>query len=152
MKELKVQPIRNGTVIDHIRTGMALRVLRILGIDENIGSTVSVLMHVPSRKQRWKDIVKIEDRELAPNEVDRISLISPEASINIIRNYAVAEKYTVKVPEDVRGLVRCPNLSCITNAPNEGVETRFTPISSDPIILRCRYCEREIREVASHVL
>ncbi|MDD1769718.1 MAG: aspartate carbamoyltransferase regulatory subunit, partial [Methanomassiliicoccales archaeon] len=29
MKDLKVTPIRNGTVIDHIECGMALKVLRI---------------------------------------------------------------------------------------------------------------------------
>ena len=59
MKELKVTPIRNGTVIDHISVGMALKVLKIIGVREDVSSTVSVLMHVPIKKAGWKDIVKI---------------------------------------------------------------------------------------------
>lgn len=152
MKELKVQPIKNGTVIDHIAGGRALRVLKILKVDEKIGSTVSVLMHVPSKKQQWKDVVKIEDRELAPSEVDRISLIAPNATINIIRNYAVAEKYVVKVPDEVKGIVKCTNLSCISNEPKEGVEPKFVPISRHPIVLRCKYCDREIDDPASQII
>ena len=59
MKEFKVAPIRNGTVIDHITSGQALNVLKILGVNENnIDSTISVALHVPSRKEmRWKDKV-----------------------------------------------------------------------------------------------
>ena len=42
-KELKVSAIQNGTVIDHITCGMALKVLSILGIrDTSPTSTVSV--------------------------------------------------------------------------------------------------------------
>ena len=41
VKELKVTPIKNGTVIDHITVGMALQVVRILGIaDRGASSTV----------------------------------------------------------------------------------------------------------------
>ena len=67
MEELKVAPIRNGTVIDHIKPGQALNVLKILGIHEStIGSTIVVAMHVFSKKDPsgWKDVVKVEDREL----------------------------------------------------------------------------------------
>jgi aspartate carbamoyltransferase regulatory subunit len=92
MKEFKVTPIRNGTVIDHIDCGMALKVLRIIGVSSNnVSSPISVLMHVPSKKAGFKDVVKVEDRELDPKEVDKISLISPEATINIIRDFNVAE-------------------------------------------------------------
>src|SRR3990172_9223040 len=62
MRDLKVTPIRNGTVIDHIPSGRALKVLKVLGISGEGTSTVSVLMHVPSKQRGTKDIVKIEDR------------------------------------------------------------------------------------------
>jgi len=142
MKELKVQPIRNGTVIDHIEPGMSLSVLRILGVTgENVNSTVSVAMHVRSRKGEWKDIVKIEDRELYAEEVDRIALISPSATINIIRDYNVADKRKVKIPNRIMGVVRCMNPNCITNS-NEPVQTHFTVVRERPILLKCMYCER----------
>ncbi len=151
MRDLKVTPIKNGTVIDHIPTGMALKVLKVLGITENVSSTVSVLVHVPSKKRSWKDIVKVEDRELNPKELNTIALIAPEATINIIRNYNVAEKHTVSLPERVVGILRCGNPNCITTS-REPVETVFRVVSRDPIRLRCQYCDRELEDLAAHIV
>ncbi|MCK4652047.1 MAG: aspartate carbamoyltransferase regulatory subunit, partial [Methanosarcinales archaeon] len=69
-RELRVRRIQNGTVIDHIAAGQALNVLRILGITDRSTEVLSVVMNVSDRK---KDIVKIEDRELNPGEVDEIA-------------------------------------------------------------------------------
>ncbi|MGD0057254.1 MAG: aspartate carbamoyltransferase regulatory subunit [Methanomassiliicoccales archaeon] len=152
MKDFRVTPIRNGTVIDHIECGMALKVLRIIGVNgENVRSTVSVLMHVPSKKAGWKDVVKVEDRELDPKEVDKIALISPRATINIIRDFNVAEKYRVKLPEVVRGIVRCGNPNCITNLA-EPVESEFTVESQNPSVLRCIYCDRILEDISEHII
>jgi len=151
VKELKVTPIKNGTVIDHITVGMALQVVRILGIaDRGASSTVSVLMHVPSADQGWKDIVKIEDRELEPNEVDKISLIAPKATINIIRNFNVEAKHRVNLPDEVVGIVRCENHNCISNSA-EPIDSRFRVLRRDPLLLRCAYCEREVSNVLANM-
>ncbi len=88
-KELLVRPIEHGTVIDHINAGQALNVMRIIGIARSTGSVVSIAMNVASKEMGLKDIVKIEGRELDSKQVDKISLISPDATINIIRNYDV---------------------------------------------------------------
>lgn len=150
MKDFRVTPIRNGTVIDHIDCGQALKVLRIIGITDGVQSTVSVLLHVPSKKDGWKDVVKVEDRELDPMEVDKISLIAPKATINIIRDFNVAEKYTVKMPDVVKGIVRCNNPNCITNM-CEPVETEFVVESKRPLVLRCLYCDRLQEDVAERL-
>lgn len=151
MKELKVTPIKNGTVIDHITVGMALSVVRILGIAERgASSTVSVLMHVPSAAQGWKDVVKIEDRELDPKEVDKISLIAPKATINIIRNFNVEEKRVVTLPQEVVGILRCENLNCISNTA-EPIESRFKVVRRDPLLVRCAFCEREVSDVLANM-
>ena len=105
MEELKVAPIRNGTVIDHIKPGQALNVLKILGVNENtIGSTIVVAMHVLSKKDPsgWKDVVKVEDRELDAETVNKIALISPNATIVIIRDYFVAEKFQVNINDHIK--------------------------------------------------
>jgi len=152
MKDLKVTPIRNGTVIDHIECGMALKVLRIINVSgTNVQSPVSVLMHVPSKKTGFKDVVKVEDRELDPKEVDKIALISPRATINIIRDFNVAEKYSVKLPPVVKGIVRCGNPNCITNR-NEPVEPEFSVESQNPPTLRCIYCDRILEDTAEHII
>ncbi len=152
VKEFKVTPIKNGTVIDHITCNTALKVLGILGLTEGgVNSTVSVLLHVPSKKAGWKDVVKIEDRELDAKEVDKIALIAPFATINIIRNYKVAEKHRVELPETVKGLVKCANLNCITNL-QEPVESKFEVMSKDPPKLKCWYCERELEDISEYIV
>ncbi|NLK26500.1 MAG: aspartate carbamoyltransferase regulatory subunit [Euryarchaeota archaeon] len=151
MKDFRVTPIRNGTVIDHINCGRALKVLRIIGITESVRSTVSILLHVPSKKDGWKDVIKIEDRELDSREVDKISLIAPRATINIIRDFNVAQKTQVKMPEIVKGIVRCGNPNCITNM-NEPVETEFVVEAKKPLVLRCLYCDRIQEDVADRLI
>jgi len=106
---LLISPIENGTVIDHIAAGEALNVLRIIGITGSTQESISVATNVESKKIGTKDIVKIKNRELRKEEVDRIALIAPKASINIIRNYKVWEKKGVETPDRVVGIVRCPN-------------------------------------------
>jgi aspartate carbamoyltransferase regulatory subunit len=142
-KELKISAIQNGTVIDHITCGMGLPVLHILGLDvHGPDSTVSVIMHVPSRAHGHKDIVKIEDRELKKRELNRIALLSPHATINIIRDGEVAEKHHVRPPREVVDLSACENPNCITNS-REPVSTRFKVIRKEPMVLKCVYCGRE---------
>jgi len=147
-RELRVSKIRNGTVIDHVSGGQALNVLSILGIDGSEGLGVSVVMNVPSDRLGLKDVVKVEDRELSQSEVDVISLIAPEATINIIREFDVVEKNRVDRPETVVGLLSCPNRNCITNG-NEPVETKFAVVAEG---VRCAYCGTIIREeLAAHI-
>ncbi len=47
---LRVKPINNGTVIDHIAGGQALNVLKILGKAGTTGATVSVVMNVEEQE------------------------------------------------------------------------------------------------------
>ena len=146
--ELRVSKIRNGTVIDHGDGGQALNVLAILGIDGSGGLGVSIGMNVPSDRLGRKDVVKVEDRELSQSEVDVLSLIAPEATINIIREFEVVEKNRVTRPETVVGVLSCPNRNCITNA-DEPVETRFDVIDDG---VRCDYCATVLRaDIADHI-
>lgn len=142
---LKVKTINNGTVIDHIAGGQALNVLKILGISGTTDATLSVVMNVVSRKLGRKDIVKVEDRELLEEEVNRIALIAPAASINIIRNYKVIEKRMVDLPDEIVGVVRCQNPNCISNT-MEPIESRMLVKAKNPVLLRCLYCEQPLTE------
>jgi aspartate carbamoyltransferase regulatory subunit len=99
-------------------------------------------MNVPSDRLARKDIVKVEGRELSQSEVDVLSVISPEATINIVRDYEVVEKKRVERPEEVTGVVSCPNRNCITNA-DEPIASRFEVLSDG---LRCGYCGDIVRE------
>ncbi len=150
-KELKIPLIKEGTVIDHITAGNAVKVLHILGIPEKtLDSVVSVVMNVKSKIGK-KDIVKVENRELKPEEVNKIALIAPKATINIIRDYEVVKKFRVHLPDEIVGIVRCPNPNCISNA-REPIQSRFRVISRDPIRIKCCYCEREPENIADNII
>jgi aspartate carbamoyltransferase regulatory subunit len=150
-KEMRVRPIKNGTVIDHITAGQALNVLKILGISGTTTAVVSVAMNVPSKAMGSKDIVKVEDRELEQEEVDRVSLIAPNATINIIRDFEVIEKYRVDLPERLEGVMKCDNPNCISNT-SEPVISKFT-VNKKPVELRCIYCDHVISEgITEHLI
>jgi aspartate carbamoyltransferase regulatory subunit len=136
---LLVSKIKDGTVIDHITAGHALDVVKILGITGGSTGIVLIAMHVPSKQLGTKDIMKVEGRELEPEEVDKIALLAPHASINIIRDYKVVDKKLVKLPNIIRGTVKCGNPACISNS-NEPVQPRFYVESQEPLIIRCHYC------------
>jgi len=141
-RELIVSKIEHGTVIDHIPAGRALAVLRVLGITGREGVRVALVMNVESSKLGRKDIVKIEGRELTPEEVNIISAVAPTATINIIRNFEVVKKFKVSPPEVIKGRFRCKNPTCITNAPRELVEPTFYLVRREPPLFICAYCGR----------
>jgi aspartate carbamoyltransferase regulatory subunit len=84
-------------------------------------------------------------------ELDKIALISPNATINIIRDYNVAEKFVVEVPNIVKGIVKCQNPGCITNQ-NEPIEPEFVVESKKPLLLRCIYCDRIMTDVSDYLI
>ena len=147
-RQLHVAKIERGTVLDHVTAGQALNVLALLGIDGSGGEAVSVAMNVPSDRLGRKDVVKVEHRELSQDELDVLSLIAPAATVNIIRDYEVAEKHRLDRPAVVEGVLACPNSRCIT-ASDEPVESRFEVLEDG---VRCSYCGTLVREdIAGHL-
>jgi aspartate carbamoyltransferase regulatory subunit len=138
-KELRVSKIKDGTVIDHINGGYALDVVKILGITGKENRVMTIAVNVPSKRLGTKDIVKIEGRGLSSRELNKIALVAPHASINIIRNYAVVEKLEVKLPTVIEGVIKCVNPMCISNS-NEPATAKFYVESEEPLVLKCHYC------------
>lgn len=135
---LRVRKIKDGTVIDHIPAGLALTVMQILGLTGKEGNVIAMVMNVDSRKLGKKDILKIEGRELRPEEVNKVALIAPTATINIVKGYMVTKKFRVSIPSEIYGLISCPNPTCITR--KEKIKPVFKVISKDPLKLQCDYC------------
>lgn len=142
--QLLIRRIKDGTVIDHIKAGEALRVLDILGITGREGELVSVAMNVPSSKIGKKDVVKVANRVLKSEETDKLALVAPLATVNIIRNYKVAEKRKVELPEVFRGILKCPNPTCISNRKNEPIVPTIDVVDKETPLLKCRFCQRVI--------
>lgn len=138
-KTLRVSKIKDGTVIDHITSGHALDVVKILGITGRRAGVVTIAINVPSKTLGHKDMVKVEGRFLAASEVDKIALLAPHATINIIKDYKVVEKQRAKLPDIIKGIVKCDNPACVSNS-NEPVQTKFYVEKEEPLRLKCHYC------------
>ena len=137
-----VSKLRQGTVIDHLRAGTALRALRVLRLPP--GRTVSVGIYLESGRLERKDIIKIEDYELNEEEAAKVALISPHATLSIIRDFEVTDKIDLHPPLRFKGILRCPNQACITNA--ENLRGSWLVIGRSPITVRCEYCERSVSQ------
>ena len=118
----RVTAIQNGTVIDHIPAGSSLSVLGMLGLLDSKSTPISLVMNVPSKKLGRKDVLKVEDRELTQDELDRLALIAPNASVAIIRSYAVAVKRTVDLGKELVNIAKCTFSNCITQNPREPLD------------------------------
>ncbi|MBR1837933.1 MAG: aspartate carbamoyltransferase regulatory subunit [Bacteroidaceae bacterium] len=137
-QELLVAAIKDGTVIDHIPSSRIFEVVGLLGL-QGLGSAVVVGCNLESGQMGKKSIIKVADKFFSPEEVDRLSVVAPGATLSIIRDYNVVEKHQVKLPAVLRGIVRCDNPVCVTN--NEPMPSRFHVVS--PSKVRCHYCEHE---------
>lgn len=139
--QLLVRRIKDGTVIDHIGSGMALVVLRALNITGREGEVITVAMNVPSAKRGRKDIIKVENRFLEPSETNKLALLAPKATINMIRDYKVIEKRKVELPDTFVGIFKCSNPMCVTNSKEE-LDPIIDVIDKSKQTLKCRYCSR----------
>ena len=143
--KMKIKLIKKGVVIDHIASGRALEVLRILGIGEDYEDEVSLAMNVPSKSMGKKDIVKVENRDIKTYEINKIAVIAPKASINRIEDYKVFKKEKVVLPNEIVGIVKCSNPQCVSNKCREPVKSSFIVVQRDPLVISCKYCEREAK-------
>ena len=142
-KKLKVAALCNGTVIDHIPSDKLFKVVSILHLEDSLNQ-FTLANNLESAKIGSKGLVKISDRAFAEDETNKIALIAPNAKINIIKDYLVVEKRPLSLPEEIREIVQCANPNCITN--HQPVTTRFHVLNNDgDIMLKCHYCEREVR-------
>ena len=140
-KELSVSAINEGTVIDHIPSSATLKVVDILDL-KGVRSIISVATNLNSKTMGKKGIIKIGGKNLTKEEFNKIALIAPNATINIIKNYDVKEKIKVAIPSIINKIIGCSNPNCVTN--NEKVTTKFYVLNKNPLKVKCHYCERNM--------
>lgn len=142
-KELSVSAIKNGTVIDHIPATHLFKVISILELHKS-ENLITFGTNFKSKQQGRKAIIKVAKKFFADDDINKISLVAPQAKLNIIKDYNVVEKRLVEVPEKIVGIVKCFNPKCITN--NEEMTTQFTLVTQEPLALKCQYCEKITNE------
>ena len=148
-KELAVAALRHGTVIDHIPAEALFKAVKILGI-EKMTTAVTIGNNLSSHRLGKKGIIKVADVEFDDDVLNRIALIAPHAKINIIRDYEVAKKFPISLPDEIRGIVRCGNPKCITN--NEPMRTRFHVVDHDDVTISCHYCSQAVKSADAQII
>ena len=139
-KELVVSALENGTVLDHIPADKVYKALDILNL-KGVENQIIIGINLSSRAQGKKGIIKIADKFFEDEELNKLALIAPKATVNVIRNFEVVEKKTLTMPEEIVGIAKCMNPKCITN--HQPIKTRFTTIDNgNEISLLCHYCEK----------
>ena len=140
-KKFLVSAIENGTVLDHIpseRVYKALDILNLKGID----NPITIGINLRSKASGDKGIIKISGRFFDAAELDRLAIIAPEATVNVIRDFKVVEKHRLEMPSEIEGITRCMNPKCITN--HQNIRTRFRTVLREDgnVDLLCHYCEK----------
>lgn len=139
-KELIVSALENGTVLDHIPAEHVYRALDILNL-KGIENQITIGINLNSKLHGKKGIIKIADKFFADDELNKLALIAPNATVNIIKEFRVVEKKRLRIPADIEGIARCANPKCITN--HQPIRTRFSTVTNgDSISLLCHYCEK----------
>ena len=139
--DLLVRRIKDGTVIDHINEGKGLNVLEALEIDGSSGNVITIALNMPSGKLKKKDMIKVEGRFLEGDDTNRLAVIAPSSTVNIIKDYKLVEKRRVSLPNQIEDIFRCSNPDCITNS-QEHIESIMEVMDKENLVLKCRYCGR----------
>ena len=144
-KELVVSAIDNGTVIDHIPANEIYKVVKILNLDE-YQDEVLIGTNLSSKKFGKKGIIKVKNKFFEETEVNKISLVAPNATLIVIKGYDVVEKRQLTIPAEIKKIVKCINPNCITNI-EDNIETKFKVLSKEPLKMQCHYCEKTMNNI-----
>ena len=134
---MKIDAIKNGIVIDHIEAGKGMEIYSLLHLDF-LDCPVAIIKNVPSRKMGKKDIIKI-DAEINL-DMDILGYVSPDATVDIIKNGELSEKKKMKLPEKLTNVIFCKNPRCITTTEQE-LPNIFHLTNPEERTYRCAYCE-----------
>ncbi len=141
--ELEVSAIANGTVIDHIPAEVTFKIVQILDL-YNHPEAITIGTNLNSKTLGKKGIIKISDRFLSDEEIGRLSVVAPNVTLNIIKDYQIVEKKFVQYPKLIVGVVKCSNPKCVTN--HQPIATKMEVFDMAQKSLRCVYCERVMQQ------
>ena len=137
-EHMMVAAIENGSVIDHIPTDELFTVAQLLDL-EKCSTEVVIANNLKSQVMNRKGLIKISGKFFTEDEINKLAVVCPNIRVVVIRDYKVAEKIEVTLPETLTDIVKCANPVCITN--NEPMRTVF--YRKDGQTLKCRYCGKE---------
>ncbi|MDO4977594.1 MAG: aspartate carbamoyltransferase regulatory subunit [Eubacteriales bacterium] len=134
---MKIDSIKDGIVLDHIKAGKSMDIYKYLGLDK-LDCSVAILKNVPSSKMGKKDIIKIANH--FDLNLDVLGYIDPNITVCFIKNREIVQKKHVELPEKIVNIIRCKNPRCITSVEQE-IDHIFKLTDPEHRVYRCIYCE-----------
>ena len=135
---LQITSIKNGFMLDHIKSGLGVKIFRYLNLDK-LGHQVALIINADSKKMGKKDIIKIENIEKINYTV--LGLLSPGITINEVRNEVIVSKIKPELPEQIQDILICENPNCITSQ-EKYIPHNFTLVDREKGSYKCEYCEQ----------
>ncbi len=134
---MNIDSIKNGYVIDHIKAGKGMVIYNLLKLD-TLDCSVAIIMNASSSKMGKKDIIKID--ALIDLDMDILGYVSPDATVDIIKDEKLVEKKKMSLPRKLTNVIFCKNPRCITTTEQE-LPNIFHLTDSAECEYRCAYCE-----------
>ena len=137
---LNVGKIEEGFVLDHIEAGKSLEIYHLLQLDK-LDCTVAIIKNARSNKQGRKDILKVEC-DIDMLNLDVLGFIDHKITVNVIKDGEIVDKLNLKLPAQIKNVVKCKNPRCITSIEQE-LPHIFVLADKEKEIYRCKYCEEK---------
>ena len=139
---LNVGRISEGFVLDHIQAGRSMDIYKYLHLDK-LDCCVAIIKNAKSSKMGKKDIMKIEC-PIDFMDLDILGFIDHNITVNIVQDEKVVDKKCLRLPNEIRNVIRCKNPRCITSIEQE-LEQVFLLTNEEKEIYRCKYCEEKYK-------
>ena len=123
---LNIGKISEGFVLDHIKAGKSMDIYKYLKLDQ-LDCCVAIIKNAKSNKMGKKDILGFIDHNI---------------TVNIIEDSKIVEKKELKLPSEIKNVIRCHNPRCITSI-EQGLDHVFVLTDPENEVYRCKYCEEK---------
>ena len=137
---LNVGALREGFVLDHIKAGKAMTIYHDLKLDK-LDCSVAIIKNAKSNKMGKKDIIKVEC-PIEALDLDILGFIDHNITVNVIKGDRIVEKKELKLPKQVKNVIKCKNPRCVTSIEQE-LDQIFILADEEKEVYRCKYCEEK---------
>ena len=137
---LNVGKIEEGFVLDHIQAGMAMSIYHHLQLDK-LDCTVAIIKNARSKKMGKKDMIKVEC-PIDKLDLDILGFIDHNITVNIIKGDQIVEKRSLRLPKEIKNVIKCKNPRCISSIEQE-LDQIFVLTDEANEVYRCKYCEEK---------
>ena len=75
-------------------------------------------------------------------DLDILGFIDHNITVNIIEDSKIVEKKDLKLPAEIKNVIKCHNPRCITSI-EQGLDHVFVLTDPEKEVYRCKYCEEK---------